>query len=105
MSIQSMGVLVLGGHSFSGSIQTDSSGNIVAWNFDGCLTEIVDCEDRHVGTSSLNGDVALLGNAFGFGPIGAWTITTITTIPEPSTLATFISGTLLLVGLVRRRRL
>jgi hypothetical protein len=87
-----------------GMIQTDSSGNILAWDFGGCLLDFPDCEDRHVSTSNVFGDSAILGNALAAGPAGAWTITTITTVPEPSTLATAICGMLLLVGVVWRRR-
>lgn len=105
---------MLGGDGFpvsffeSFQFQTNASGTIIAWNIFGCFDLPPSCGgsiDGFFGSSggpAGGGDTLSNGNGFGlsFSP-GAWTITT---VPEPATVATFASGLVALAGVIRRQR-
>jgi len=97
------------GFNVLGSLQTDSSGKIVAWSFFGCNVPPSDsgCEDELIGTTSGfgkgNGDFVEVGNFFAMGSAGTWFRNVQSPVPEPTTLATLASGLVLLAGVARRR--
>jgi len=97
------------GFNVLGSLQTDSSGKIVAWDFFGCNVPLSDsgCEDEFIETSfgfGNNGDVIEVGN-FTAGSTfpGTWFRNVPSPVPEPTTLATLASGLVLLAGVARGR--
>lgn len=91
-------------------IQTNASGTITAWEFNGCLSVggFGNCEDKHASTFNLPGvplgvtDSAIIGNAIvlNSNDPGTWTVTT---VPEPATFTTLASGLAFLFGIARKK--
>lgn len=92
-----------------GSLQTDSSGKIVAWDFTACFfARDGGCEDELIFTNGGGGSFAdgaefgefIAGTHFP----GAWFLNVPSPVPEPTTLLTCASGLVFLAGAVRRKR-